>query len=157
MNDRQARERDEAILASLREAASRIDPVPASVREAAVAAFSWRTVDAELARLVYDSVLDERALEGVRGDGGPRLVTFEGSGVTVEVEVAPQGRLRRLVGQLVPPGAATVHVHHASRVSTAEADELGRFAVEEVLAGPVRISCQAQPAGPRIDTEWVTL
>lgn len=157
MNERQAQERDEATLASLREAVERFDPVPASVREAAVAAFAWRTVDAELAGLVYDSALDERALEGVRGDGGPRLVTFEGAGLTVEVEVAAQGRLRRLVGQLVPPASAVVHVHHASRVSSAEADELGRFVVDEVLAGPVRISCRPVPAGPRVDTDWVTL
>lgn len=148
---------DEATLASLHDALARVDGVPEQVRQAAIGAFAWRTIDADLAELTYDSLLDDRPLEGVRGDSGPRLVTFEGAELVIEVEVAELGRRRRLVGQLVPPTPARVLVHHAGATSSTEADDLGRFAVDGVHAGPVRISCERVTQGRRVDTGWVTL
>jgi hypothetical protein len=60
------------MLGRLRAVASRADPVPAGVVVAARGAFQWRTIDAELAELVYDSWVDDVALVGVRATGGPR-------------------------------------------------------------------------------------
>ena len=45
------------------------EPVPADVVAAAKATFTWRTIDAELAALTFDSVADADALAGVRGGG----------------------------------------------------------------------------------------
>lgn len=148
---------DEATLAGLRAAIERYDPVPGRVREAALAAFGWRDIDAELAELAYDSALDERALAGVRGATGPRLVTFSGAGLTVDVEVSEDGRRRRLVGQLVPPFPGGVHVHHAGETASTVADELGRFLLDGITAGPVRITCEGAPGARQVDTEWITL
>ena len=58
-------------LQALRRIAGQIDPEPATVTAGAMAAFSWRTIDAELATLTHDSLLDDDALAGVRS-GGPR-------------------------------------------------------------------------------------
>lgn len=147
---------DEPTVASLRSAVERFDPVPQRIREAGYAAFAWRTVEADLAALAYDSSTDERALVGVRGDSGPRLVTFTGEDLTVEVEVSSDGRQRRLVGQLVPPAAQSVQVHHAGDTASTVSDELGRFLLEGIVAGPVRITC-AREGHRRVDTEWIML
>lgn len=135
--------------------AARLDPVPRDVLAGAKEAFAWRSVDAELAELVYDSALDEAALAGVRSGGGARQLTFEGPGLTVEVEVALAGRL---VGQLVPPRPGRVEVRHPQRTFAVEADALGRFAAD-VPSGPVSFSCRlAEPFSTgSVETDWVVL
>jgi len=60
---------DAGLEAGLRDAAARFDPVPAELIQAAVAAFSWRTADAELAALAFDSLLDQAGDALVRGAG----------------------------------------------------------------------------------------
>ena len=56
---------DRQWLVALREAMREIDLVPTSVLDAARAAYSWRTIDAELAHLTYDSETSE-AMAGAR-------------------------------------------------------------------------------------------
>ena len=92
------------VVAELRSMLDRADPVPDSVLAAAKAAFSWRTIDAELAELTADSLFADT---GVRTAEGARLLTFEGPGIEVEVEVAHTGAGRKLTGQVVPVGRAT--------------------------------------------------
>ncbi|MGH2771271.1 MAG: hypothetical protein ACRDJF_12240, partial [Actinomycetota bacterium] len=84
----------------LRRIAAWMDPVPASVVSAARAVLTWRRIDAELAELAYDSVMDEAGLVTVRGAETPRLLTFQTSGITVDLEVTSNDDERRLVGQL---------------------------------------------------------
>ena len=50
---------DEQLLDGLRRAASQFDPPPPAVIEAARSSFTWRTIDAELAALVFDSGVDQ--------------------------------------------------------------------------------------------------
>src|SRR6202165_46621 len=101
---------EEQLLAELRQLGRKLDPVPAEVLFAARGSLAWRRVDAELADLSFDSLVDgDLELAGVRsGDDSVRLVSFDGPDLTVEVEVAAVGDHRRLVGQLVPPQAATI-------------------------------------------------
>jgi hypothetical protein len=100
---------------------------PREVTEAAKGLFTWRTIDAELAALSYDSLVD--AEEGVvRGAAGPRALVFEAGDVEIEVEVAPGRDGRRLVGQLSAAGAVDLAVDGAAR--TLAVDELGRFATD---------------------------
>jgi hypothetical protein len=162
------------------------DPVPRAVLEGAKAAFGFRDLDAELARLVEDELLQGTA---VRADGEQRLLTFEAPGLTVAVEATEIGGSRRLVGQLVPAGPGQVWLESGSGSGDPErgalearegaepgaetqgadsaqagagsaiqapADHLGRFTLTLVPAGPVRLRCEL-PGGERVVTEWVVI
>lgn len=151
---------DAELLRGLRAVAQRMDPVPDQVIDGARAAYTWRTVDAELAELSYDSMLDEHRLAGVRGGAGAgaRALSFEGPEFSVELEVVVDGPLRRLVGQLVPPDPADIEVRHAGGLSRVAADEVGRFAAAGVVPGPVSLRVLlAAAAAPPVETAWVTL
>ncbi|SRR6266516_1957949 len=136
-----ASEEDERLLLELRAVVNHADPVPRAVIDAAIASFTWRTIDAELARIVFDSAVDHEALAVVRGGAEPRLLTFEAPGLSVDVEVAPAGPRRRMVGQLIPPQRARIEVRHADGTLTVDADQLGRFHAAEVSAGLVSLRC----------------
>jgi hypothetical protein len=171
---------DARLLAELRELGRVFDPVPAEVIFAARGSLAWRRVDAELAELAFDSSVDrELELAGVRGGDDVRLVSFEGPELTVEVEIASDGDHRRLVGQLVPPQAATVELRTpaasagagtpaasagagspaasadaGSRVT--QADGLGRFILDRVTAGPASLRCVLAP-GHAVETGWLLI
>jgi hypothetical protein len=140
--------------ATLRSVVDRADPVPSTVIDAARAAYTWRSVDAELAELTTDSAM---AAAGVRSSFAPRLLTFEGAGVEVEVEVAQTGSTRRLSGQLVPVGPAQVTVRWSGGSWEATADDLGRFAVESVPAGSVSLLVLRIGAEHPIVTSWISI
>jgi hypothetical protein len=149
---------DEQLLEELRRAASQFDPPPPAVLAAARSSLTWRTIDAELATLVFDSRID-RPVTAVRGGEGPRLMTFSSPSLNIEVEVAKLGSRRQLVGQLVPPQVAEIEVHHATGTIPVQADQLGRFRAEEIGSGPVRLHCRlaAAPSAQPVVTEWVPL
>jgi len=147
---------DDALLADLAALLGRVDPVPPEVTLAARSAFAWRALDDELAELLYDSAVDEAPLAGVRSAGGPRMLSFGGADLTVELEVAPDGPARRLVGQLVPPGQAEIEIRHQAGSLETAADELGRFAIGGVPAGPMSIRCRSAK-GQAVSTAWVTV
>jgi hypothetical protein len=144
-----------------------LDPVPPEVLRDARAAYDLRTIDAELATLANDSVLD-RQPAGVRGAEGPRSLTFEAPGLTVEVEVTVLGPRRRLIGQLVPPSRAKVTVRHGGGAVEVDADELGRFRADDLPSGRVSLRCDllaeggegatvtTAPTGPVL-TVWIAI
>lgn len=147
---------DGQLLALLAEAVETHDPVPPQVVAAAKASVTWLTIDAELAEIAEDSALSP--LAGVRSGDGPRLLTFEAPSATVVVEVTVVGRLRRLLGQIVAPRSAAIEIRHVDGSITVEADELGRFAVDTVPAGPVSLACRFADAPARpVVTTWVTV
>jgi len=149
---------DEGLLQELRAAVRRFDPPPDGVLEAARASLAWRTIDAELAALEFDSAVD-LAATAVRSSEGPRLLTFAAPGLNIEVEVSPIGPRRQLVGQLVPAQAARIDVRHAGGVTTVRADQLGRFGADAISAGPVSLRCHLgdAPSSPPVVTEWIPL
>jgi hypothetical protein len=156
-------EADRRLLEALRAAARVHDPIPAGVQHMARDSFVWRTIDAELADLAYDSALDDDRLAGVRGtDAGPRALTFEGPRLTVELEVVEVGDQRRLLGQLVPPRGADIEIRSADvEVQSARgafvvvADEIGRFTAE-VETGLVSLRCKFPgDDGPALETAWI--
>ncbi|HZD00373.1 MAG TPA: hypothetical protein VFA46_09345 [Actinomycetes bacterium] len=149
---------NESLVRELRATASRVDPVPSALKAAAKAGLSWRTVDAELAELAFDSLVDDPAGALVRAEQGARLLSFEASSLAIELEVVVAGARRHLVGQLDPPQAAEVEVRHPRGTRTVDADQLGRFAAE-VSAGPVSLRCRAgaAPPGAAVVTAWVSV
>lgn len=141
----------------LRRAAASLDPVPPELLRAAADAFSWRTVDAELAELVYDSLLDQAGPSLVRGPQDRRLLSFQAGAVTIDLQVTRKGSARDLIGQLAPPQQASIEIRAGSGIVTVDADELGRFRAGSVPAGPMSLRCRLAAAGtgPAVSTDWV--
>jgi hypothetical protein len=125
----------------LRALAAVLEPVPERLVQAAVDAYAWRTVDADLAELVFDSLGDSQEAALVRGGQGERLLSFQAASLTIEVEVTATGPARRLIGQLVPPQRADVEIRHQDDVLKIATDDLGRFIADSLPAGPVSLRC----------------
>jgi hypothetical protein len=148
---------DDVLMDELRTLAAADDPTPPNVLAAARGSYTWRTIDAELAGLVYDSVLDAEGLAAVRSADTVRLLTFETAGLAIELEVTAVAGSRRLLGQLVPPGRGFVELRHAGGVLELEADEVGRFSADAVEPGPVSLRCRREGERSVVETEWVTI
>ena len=153
---------DEDLLGELRSLFNRLDPVEPWVLEQARAAYTWRTVDAELAELTFDSLLDRDLAGSVRDSGttarAPRLLGFgavvDGEDVAVEVEVDQGSGVPTLVGQILPPAVAVVEVQSADgSVGVVHADDLGRFRVRPVPSGPLRLRVRHE--GRVVQTTWL--
>lgn len=130
---------------------------PPEVLHAAREAFTWRTVDAEIAALTYDSLLDHESSRSRSAATDVRALTFESGRAVIEVEVDADAGVRRLVGQLVPPQAAEVELTVDGEVFRAPADGLGRF-VLPLFAAPRAVRLLVLLAdGTRIVAETVTL
>ena len=136
---------DEQLLADLRRVLACVDPIPEHVQLAARWAIEWRTLDAELADLVHDSTIDEPAL-AVRGDAGPRVLTFETANLTIEVETESQsataGETVRVVGQLIPAQPAQIALQSDDELQVTNADEHGRFVAAGLRRGRLTLRCR---------------
>jgi len=146
---------DDELLAELRAAAARTEAVPPEALAAARSAFAWRTMDAELAELTGAGAgAEELAL--IRSTDLPTLLTFEGAGLTVEVEVARTGEGRRLLGRVMPPQRGQVEVRHAGGRLDVPVDALGRFSAGDVRPGPASLRFRAgEEADARVvETDW---
>jgi hypothetical protein len=149
-------EPDNQLTDELRRLASRLDPVPPELLDAAAGAFAWRDIDAELAELVFDSLLDADEATLVRGSPERRLVSFVGGGLTVDVEVTTTGPARTIMGQIVPPQGGAIDIRRQQETVTIEADELGRFRSGPLPPGP--LSLRLRPAGGApVVTDWLAL
>ena len=151
-------DKDATTEAELRAIFAHLDPVPQLLDDAARAAFGWRTVDAEIAELLRDSAdaTDDAALL-VRSGGGPRQLSFESPQLGIEIEVTETGpRERRLAGQLLPPADATVTVERPGQEPlSVQADDLGRFVLEGLRAGAVRLHVALR--GAQIAIPWTSI
>jgi hypothetical protein len=157
-SDPDAAERDgeDQLVDELRRVFELVDPVPENVLASARGSLTWRTIDAELAQLAYDSALDSEAVALVRATDTMRMLTFESReapSFSVELGVTSAGSGYRVVGQLVPARPAEVEVRHGGGVLEAAADELGRFAVDGVARGPMSLVCRLD--GRTIATDWL--
>jgi hypothetical protein len=149
-------------LGELGELLARLDPMPPQLLDQARRAFCWRTVDAELAELSFDSLVDRDAALAVRaGDTAlePRMLGFgavvDGEDLSIDVEVSTAAGRSALIGQLWPAGAAVVEMQACGGGSTeVPTDELGRFLIQPVPRGPVRL--QVRHAGRVVQTTWVS-
>jgi hypothetical protein len=146
---------DDEVLDELRRLARAVDPVPDEVTAYAQAAIGWRRVDAELAELLADSRLETETL--TRSSGDARTLSFAGAGLELEVELQPVEDRVVILGQLAPPGPAEVAIQRddAKPVeAAASADELGRFRLEPVARGRMRIVVRRPPPAPLVETSW---
>jgi len=150
---------DDELEAELRRLAADREPVPAQLVQAALDAFGWRDIDAELAELVYDSLVDADQASLVRGPADQRLVSFAVGGMTIDVEVTSAGSGRSVMGQIAPPQRAMVDIRYPRDTVTVETDELGRFESGPLPPGPASLRLRPPPGGegPAIVTDWISL
>lgn len=147
---------DARLLAEFHAYFDRTDPLPAAVTDAAKAAFELRDLDAQIAELLHDSAVDTEQLAGVRGTAA-RLLTFAvGEERFVELDVAVHGALRTLAGYLVPGSAGRLTVEHGGVTIAVDVDDQGRFSVDRVAPGPVRLRFAVDGHTP-VATQWITL
>ncbi|MEV6597655.1 hypothetical protein AB0M36_12400 [Actinoplanes sp. NPDC051346] len=160
---------DERLLTRLGDLFARVDAPPEPLVELARQSFGLRALDAELAALVEDSesacdaAVHRRAV-AVRDPGTapqPRQLTFQVVGphghdeVVIAVQVEFLGTRRRLTGHLAPQGPARIEVRQpaAPQARRVDADGRGLFVVEDVLPGPLSLTCRRSGA-PVVTTEW---
>ncbi|KMS76376.1 hypothetical protein ACM01_06185 [Streptomyces viridochromogenes] len=132
----------------LRQAAAILDPVPAQLRQTAVDAFALHDLDARIAELTFDSVVDAIPVRGVTD--APRMLTFRAGDVTVDVEVTAQG----LMGQVLPPHKAWIEVLGGPQSAVpVVADDMGRFTSDAPPSGPFAL--RLRTGGEVVVTEWL--
>ncbi len=146
---------DERLLEDLGAALRGVAPASDALLAAGDAAYAWRTVDAEVAALCYDSHLDgELALRGgtIGAAALTRSLVFEGVALSVDIEITAE----TLRGQLLPPVAGEVVVMTAAgEDGRAVVDELGSFRLASPLPGLIRLRCDT-PTGTLM-TGWVQI
>jgi hypothetical protein len=145
---------DDELLAALHEAISARQAVPPEFVEAGKNAYTWHDIDAELARLTYDSTSGAGLAAATRSEAASvRALTFTSARLTIELEVLPDS----VLGQIVPAQTATVEVQaQAGPESEIATDEIGCFSVAPIPNGPFRLRCQAA-SGIDVLTSWITL
>ncbi|MHB1987383.1 MAG: hypothetical protein ACYCSF_05285 [Acidimicrobiales bacterium] len=156
----------EATFRRFAELAQRTDAPPASLHQAVLAAgrgarasgSAWRSIDDELAVLVYDSDHDPDRLENVRAHRcTTRRMTFQAPELLLEVEIT-LSRPRSLVCQVVPPQPAAVEVRQGNGVVASETDPFGTFQLNAVAPGPVSLWCRPGAEGAAsVATSWVRI
>jgi hypothetical protein len=136
---------DDHLLDSLGDAVRAAAAVPESFLATGRAAFTWRTVDAELATLT------EPETAAVRG--ASRVFTFVAGELTIEVEATEEA----LVGQVTPPAPGRIELTpHRGAPTTAEVDALGWFTLRPLPTGLFRLYCTPSNGSPVV-TEWLSL
>jgi hypothetical protein len=140
---------DDRLLAELGTAVRRGDEVPESFLRVGQGAIAWRTVDAELAALEFDSAA--AAGSGLRAGepGGPRELSFTGPNLGIELEIHPDS----IRGQLIPAQSGMIVLRLDDESSrTVAADDVGWF-VSPAPAGRFRL--QVRTADAMLITDWI--
>ncbi|MYR88137.1 hypothetical protein GTY41_25240 [Streptomyces sp. SID685] len=132
----------------LRQAAAVLDPVPDFLRQLALEAYALHDLDARIAELTFDSLVDALPVRGVTD--APRMLTFRAGALTVDVEVTGEG----LIGQVLPPGSARIEVLGGPGAARPVAvDSLGRFLSDDPPRGPFAL--RLRTGTEVIVTEWL--
>jgi hypothetical protein len=144
---------DEELLAALGEAMRARQVVPEWFVERGKNAYAWHEIDAELAQLTYDSLVDRERAAAVRSEAASvRVLTFTSARWSIELEVAKSS----LLGRIIPPRAGTLEVHTTAGVTSLPVDEIGCFVVEPIPNSPFRLRCRTDD-GADVLTGWITL
>ncbi|CAL2069112.1 MULTISPECIES: hypothetical protein [Streptomyces] len=132
----------------LRQAAAVLDPVPDFLRQLALEAYALHDLDARIAELTFDSLVDALPVRGVTD--APRMLTFRAGALTVDVEVTGEG----LIGQVLPPGSARIEVLGGPGAARPVlVDTLGRFISDDPPSGPFAL--RLRTGTEVIVTEWL--
>jgi hypothetical protein len=151
---------DETLMRHLADMLSEESTPPPLVMELARQSFGLRAIDAELAALTADSDVSGTAAAVRRAyqTNVPRLLTFNGPGLVVELEISGSGPERRIFGELAPRGSGTIEVRQPDSPAPrfVDADDDGRFVIENLLSGPLSLICHRLGHSP-VTTEWTSV
>lgn len=137
-----------ALEEELRQAAAVLDPMPPELLQIAVDAYALHDLEARVAELTFDSLVDALPVRGVTD--APRMLTFTAGEVTVDVEVTSEG----LLGQLLPPRPAGIEILSGPQPGTpVTVDEMGRFTTDRPPSGPFAL--RLRTGSDVITTEWL--
>ncbi|MFE9775329.1 hypothetical protein ACFYOV_27365 [Streptomyces sp. NPDC005931] len=132
----------------LRQAAAVLDPMPPALLQIAVDAYALHDLEARVAELTFDSLVDALPVRGATQ--APRMLTFSAGEVTVDVEVTADG----LMGQVLPPQPARIEVLGGPRPGAPlTADDMGRFTAAAPPSGPFAL--RLRTGGDVVVTEWL--
>ncbi|MFF9201981.1 hypothetical protein ACF1AE_09155 [Streptomyces sp. NPDC014986] len=132
----------------LRQAATVLDPLPPALLQSAVDAFALHDLDARVAELTFDSLVDAIPVRGVTD--APRMLTFTAGEVTLDVEVTEQG----ILGQVLPPRPARIEILGGPQAAVSlTADDMGRFTADTPRRGPFAL--RLRTGGSVVETEWL--
>ena len=132
----------------LRQAAAVLDPLPPALLQIAVDAYALYDLDARVAELTFDSLVDAIPVRGATDV--PRMLTFTAGEVTLDVEVTAEG----LMGQVLPPRPARVEVLGGPRpTAPLTVDDLGRFTAAAPPSGPFALRLRTDD--DVVVTEWL--
>lgn len=150
---------DDELMSALAEAVTETAPEVVDRRRAAAqAAFTWRTIDTELAELLHDSALEAGAAVRSAAEG-PRSLSFGRSGLTLEIEIDGEQVLGEVIGEGSAASGEAVAVVVLRRPDaddvTVEADAAGFFRFSDVGPGSVRF--EVTRGEWSLTTPWVTL
>jgi hypothetical protein len=112
--------------------------VPAWFIETGKNAFAWHNIDAELARLTYDSNEDRMPAVTRAETASIRSLTFTSEHLTLELEVTGNS----LLGQIFPARAGVLEIHTR--------------AGEPIPASPFWLRSSASD-GTHVLTGWITI
>jgi hypothetical protein len=144
-------EDDDDLMSVVRESLREV--APAQVVEAGKASYTWRSIDAELAALTYDSLAAAGAGETRAERAVIREVTFAAQALTIHVQVSGTG----LQGQLVPPQRGRLEVQVRTRdPRRVEIDEHGWFDAGPVPGPAFRLVVELA-TGASIYTDWLQI
>jgi hypothetical protein len=146
---------DDELLAALANALEEVHAVPDRFVENGKAAYAWLNIDAELATVTYDSVLDNRQpVEATRSKRAAlRELTFATDQLKIHLQVTDQA----LFGQIVPPqrGEIELRTQDGEPVATATDDD-GWFSIQPIPTGRFRLHCRTA-SGLTALTDWLTV
>lgn len=143
----------------LRDVTVEADRVPQQVVDDAKALFALRDLDAELAALVTDSLVDEPAVLTRALVSDVRMLSFAHDDVTIDVDVEtdPVTNRVRIHGSVVGAIGAVGEVLLVLTGQRVHAPlEDGHFDVSLPTGGPLRLEVTTSD-GRRITTSWITV
>ena len=146
-------EDDARLLSDLGEAIRTRDEVPPRFLQVGKTAFTWSTIDFELAVLTFDSAASGLP-SGVRAEtASMRALTFTaGDQLTIELELSPDG----LAGQLVPAEPASIEARVDGEIAgTSDVDETGWFELRPGVDRPFQLVVRTA-AGRTVVTGLIT-
>lgn len=134
----------------MREVLDRVEPIPERALRAAYQARQMRSLEAELATLLYDSERDGDLLLTRSSEAEVRLLSLANDHLSVELSLLPDGET--IVGELSPVDdtrQVLVETRDSDDATAVEVDQFGRF--RATVVGPIRIRVPG-----KLVTPWIT-